>query len=182
MIEPPQLARRTPLPPQLTRRAGVLGVLAFVLFGIIAFRLWYLQVLTGPQNLAAAAANVQRSIPLPAPRGEILDASGRVLAATRVGAQAAITADYLPPANTTARWHLYERLAHLLHLTPGDIWKVVHSQAWPGYQPAPIKDNLTTYQLVYLAERTRSWFPGVVGALGEPAQVSGGRHRRRGAR
>ncbi|HLW95302.1 MAG TPA: hypothetical protein VKS25_08005, partial [Solirubrobacteraceae bacterium] len=86
MIEPP-LQRRTPLPPQLTRRVGVLGVLAFVLFAIIAFRLWYLQVLTGPQNVALATANVWRSIPLPAPRGEIVDSSGRVaLATTRVGA------------------------------------------------------------------------------------------------
>ena len=101
MIEdvPPQLARRLPLPPQLSRRAGGLGVLAFALFAIITFRLWYLQVLTGPQNVARATANVERSIPLPPPRGEILDSSGRVaLATTRVGTQAAITADRLPPA------------------------------------------------------------------------------------
>ena len=78
MIEdiPPQLARRLPLPPQLSRRAGVLGVLAFVArSAIITFRLWYLQVLTGPQNAARASANVERSIPLPAPRGEILDSA-----------------------------------------------------------------------------------------------------------
>ena len=54
----------------------MLGVLAFVLFGIITFRLWYLQVLTGPQNAARATANVERAIPLPAPRGEILDSGG----------------------------------------------------------------------------------------------------------
>ena len=65
MIEPP-LQRRTPLPPQLTRRVGVLGVLAFVLFGIIAFRLWYLQVLTGTQNEAVANLNVDRPIPIAA--------------------------------------------------------------------------------------------------------------------
>jgi penicillin-binding protein 2 len=60
VIEHPQLPRRTPVPPQLTRRVGVLGVIAFALFGIIAFRLWYLEVLTGPQNVAVANANVER--------------------------------------------------------------------------------------------------------------------------
>ena len=97
MIEPP-LQRRAPLPPQLTRRVGALGILTFVLFAIIVFRLWYLQVLTSTQNVALAMANSQRSIPIPAPRGEIVDRYGRVLATTRVAAQVAIIADYLPGA------------------------------------------------------------------------------------
>jgi len=157
---PPQLARRTPLPPQLTRRAGAIGVLAFALFGIITFRLWYLQVLTAPQNTALATLNEQRTIPLPAPRGEILDAGGAVLADTQVGAQASITADYLPPAKTSARWQVYVRLSRLLHIPAKQIWQVIEGQQWPGYQPAPIMDNLTPYQLTYL-EIHASWFPGV---------------------
>ncbi|MGH2850257.1 MAG: hypothetical protein ACRDLP_06540, partial [Solirubrobacteraceae bacterium] len=89
MIEPP-LQRRAPLPPQLTRRVGVLGAIAFVLFAIIVFRLWYLQVLTSPQNAAVATANVERAIPIPAPRGTILDRNGSVLATSRVGAAVGI--------------------------------------------------------------------------------------------
>jgi penicillin-binding protein 2 len=163
---PPQLARRLPLPPQLTRRVGVLGVLAFALFGIIAFRLWYLQVLTGPQNVAVATANVERSIPLQAPRGDILDSGGVVLADTQVGAEAAITADDLPPANTKARWNVYVRLGRLLHLRPTDIWQVVSGPkgdgkpAWPGYEPSPIADSLTTYQWLTIKLHPRE-FPGV---------------------
>jgi hypothetical protein len=95
VIEPP-LQRRAPLPPQLTRRVGVLGAIAFVLFAIIVFRLWYLQVLTSPQNAAVATANVERSIPIPAPRGTILDRNGGVLATSRVGAAVGIIADDLP--------------------------------------------------------------------------------------
>ena len=101
MIESP-LQRRAPLPPQLTRRVGVLGVLAFVLFAIIAFRLWYLQVLTGTQNVAMATANVVRDIPIPAPRGQILDTNGAVLATYRVAPQVAIVADDLPPPGPRA--------------------------------------------------------------------------------
>jgi len=157
---PPQLARRLPLPPQLTRRAGVLGVLAFALFAIIAFRLWYLQVLTGPQNVRLATANVERSIPLPAPRGQILDSQGRVIASTRVGAQAAITADDLPAARTRARWQLYVRLARLLGMKPGDIYRIIAAQTTPGYQPAPIKDDIGRAAEVTLEEHARE-FPGV---------------------
>jgi len=68
VIESP-LQRRAPLPPQLTRRVSVLGIVVFLLFGVIAFRLWYLQVLTGTQNAAKATANIVRDITVPAPRG-----------------------------------------------------------------------------------------------------------------
>jgi penicillin-binding protein 2 len=168
---PPQLARRLPLPPQLTRRAGVLGVIAFVLFGIISFRLWYLQVLTGPQNVARATANVERSIPLPAPRGEILDAKGNVMASTRVGEEAAITADDLPPDTCThtahpvcvdspARLRLYRRLGRLLAMAPSDIRRIIDGGQTPAYQPAPIADDIARRALVYLQEHARA-FPGV---------------------
>ena len=40
--------RRPPITPQLAVRVAVLGGVAFVLFAIIFFRLWFLQVLTQP--------------------------------------------------------------------------------------------------------------------------------------
>lgn len=63
--------------PQLALRVAILGGVALVLFGIIFFRLWYLQILTGEQYVQQAKANDQRMLPIPAPRGEILDRSGR---------------------------------------------------------------------------------------------------------
>jgi penicillin-binding protein 2 len=55
----------------LGRRVELLGLLAFVLFAVVAFRLWYLQILTGHRNVSLANANVARDIAIPAPRGEI---------------------------------------------------------------------------------------------------------------
>ena len=115
MIEAP-LQRRAPLPPQLTRRVGVLGVVAFALFGIIAFRLWYLQVLTGTQNAARATANVVQPIAVPAPRGNILAADGSILATARNAIQVSVVKDDLPPEGP-AREALYKRLAHVLGLS-----------------------------------------------------------------
>ena len=54
MIDP-VTERRPPITPQLALRVAVLGVLAFALFGIVFFRLWYLQVLSGEDYLAAGA-------------------------------------------------------------------------------------------------------------------------------
>ena len=46
-----------PITPQLAWRVAVLGGIAFVLFGVVFFRLWYLQVLTGQDYVVQASAN-----------------------------------------------------------------------------------------------------------------------------
>lgn len=81
MIEPAD--RRVPISPQLAVRVASLGTIAFILFGIIFFRLWFLQVLSGDQFLAEASKNRVREQPVPAPRGEIVDRSGNVLVRNR---------------------------------------------------------------------------------------------------
>ena len=47
-----------------------------VFFSVIFFRLWYLQILTGEQYVHQADVNRVRDLPIPAPRGEILDRAG----------------------------------------------------------------------------------------------------------
>jgi penicillin-binding protein 2 len=67
--------RRPPITPQLALRVAGVGVVAFVLFGIVFFRLWYLQVLDGDKYLAQARDNRVRIERIAAPRGQIVDAS-----------------------------------------------------------------------------------------------------------
>lgn len=81
MIEPAD--RRTPISPQLAVRVAGLGVVAFVLFGVIFFRLWFLQVLSGDQFLAEATQNRVRTQPQQAPRGFIVDRDGDPLVENR---------------------------------------------------------------------------------------------------
>ncbi|MGH2913167.1 MAG: penicillin-binding transpeptidase domain-containing protein, partial [Solirubrobacteraceae bacterium] len=73
----PSSEPRGQITPQLGLRVAVLGSFALAMFAIIFFRLWYLQVLTGEQYVHQAKVNDQRVLPVPAPRGEILDRSGR---------------------------------------------------------------------------------------------------------
>jgi penicillin-binding protein 2 len=39
--------RRGPITPQLALRVAIIGGVCLVMFGVIFFRLWYLQVLSG---------------------------------------------------------------------------------------------------------------------------------------
>jgi penicillin-binding protein 2 len=68
-----------PVSPQLALRVAILGSIALVMFGIIFFRLWYLQVLTGEKYVQQAQANDQRGLPIAAPRGEIVDRTGTAI-------------------------------------------------------------------------------------------------------
>jgi penicillin-binding protein 2 len=75
--------RRPPISPQLAIRVAGAGVVAFVLFGIVFFRLWYLQVLDGDKYLAQARENRVRTERIQAPRGQILDAKNVTLVDNR---------------------------------------------------------------------------------------------------
>jgi penicillin-binding protein 2 len=68
---------------RLALRIALFGGVAVVLFGVLFFRLWLLQVIDGEKYLAEAKNNRTRSFRTSAPRGEILDRSGKVLVANR---------------------------------------------------------------------------------------------------
>ena len=119
-------------------------------------------MLTGTQNVALATANVVREIPIAAPRGDILDRNGNVLATYRIAPEVAIVADDLPPGGPKRR-ALYRRLAGVLGMSWQNIKATVDNLAVapPRYAPTAIKDDVGIPALVYLKERARD-FPGVV--------------------
>jgi penicillin-binding protein 2 len=90
--------RRPPITPQLAMRVAVLGGIAFVLFAIVFFRLWFLQVLSGEDYVSQARDNRVRKVRIEAPRGDIVDRHGTVLVKTRVAAVVQITPGSLPDA------------------------------------------------------------------------------------
>jgi penicillin-binding protein 2 len=106
MIEPGQVQDRPPITPQLALRVAVLGGIAFVLFAIIFFRLWFLQVLSGDQYLAQARDNRVRSLRIQAPRGDIVDRNGNVLVENRAATVVQLDPEKLPVAerNAAATW------------------------------------------------------------------------------
>ena len=106
---------RTPPPvsPQLALRVAVLSSVALVMFAIIFFRLWFLQVLSGEQYVQQANANDVRPLPIPAPRGQILDRTGQPIVSSRTTNAVQIVPSALPPAGRP-RLAVYRRLGALL--------------------------------------------------------------------
>ena len=90
--------RVPPITPQLALRVAVLGVIAFALFGIVFFRLWYLQVLSGDQYLRQARDNRVRELSVQAPRGAVLDRNGDPLVENRVATVVKLDPERLPAA------------------------------------------------------------------------------------
>jgi penicillin-binding protein 2 len=88
--------RRPAITPQLAVRVAILGGFAFVLFAIVFFRLWFLQVLSGEDYVAKARENRVRKVRIEAPRGDIVDRDGRVLVETRVAAVVQMVPESLP--------------------------------------------------------------------------------------
>ncbi|HYH91453.1 MAG TPA: hypothetical protein VEX67_19630, partial [Solirubrobacteraceae bacterium] len=96
---PPNLEERRPaITPQLAVRVAVLGGFAFVLFAVIFFRLWFLQVLSGEDYVTQARENRVRKIKIEAPRGDIVDRDGNRLVRTRVAPVVQIVPSGLPDA------------------------------------------------------------------------------------
>src|SRR5690349_19701698 len=88
--------RLRPITPQLAWRVAVLGGIAFVLFGIVFFRLWYLQVLTGEEARVSASQNGRRTEKIEAPRGDIVDRNGVPLVTTKQAAVVQLVPSTLP--------------------------------------------------------------------------------------
>ncbi len=152
--------RRPPITPQLAFRVAVIGGLALIMFAVIFFRLWYLQILSGDKYLADANNNRVREIKVEAPRGEILDRDGRVLVDNRVGLAVKVRPDEIPPPGPR-RNALYDRLAKTLRMKPAVVRKSVESQfkAQP-FVSATVKQDVQFPAVSYLAEHARD-FPGV---------------------
>jgi len=163
MIAPP--GSRTPITPALALRVAVLGGLALVLFAIIFFRLWYLQVLSGDHFVSLANENRVRNERIQAPRGAIVDRNGTLLVDSRQATAIQIDPGKLP-TRAAARLAVYRNLGRLLDERPERIQALVIKQRkLLPYANVTIKTDVPTSLRDFLSERLRD-YPGVV-----PAQI-----------
>jgi penicillin-binding protein 2 len=157
----PSDPRMPPVSPQLALRVAVLGGGALLMFAIIFFRLWFLQVLSGEQYVEQANANDVRPLLIPAPRGQILDREGQPIVSSRVTNAVQIVPSALPPAGAP-RLALYGRLGKLLGMSGAHIQALVErGRTAVPYAPVTIKTDAGRGVLTVLAERQNE-FTGVV--------------------
>jgi penicillin-binding protein 2 len=152
--------RRPTLTPQLAFRVAVIGGVALVMFAVIFFRLWYLQVLSGDNYVAAARENRVREIKVQAPRGEIVDRHGQSLVVNRSSMSIKLTPDKLPERRAD-RVELYRKLAKLVDLKPRRLTRRVERElrALPFAKPT-IKQDVDPRLVAFVLERQEE-FPGV---------------------
>jgi penicillin-binding protein 2 len=152
--------RMPPVSPQMAFRVAILGGIAVVMFAVIFFRLWYLQVLTGERYVQEAASNSVRDLPIAAPRGQIFDREGKPIAASTVTNAVQIVPSALPPAGAP-RLALYARLGRLLGMSPQHVQAlVIKGRTALPYAPVTIKTDAGRGVLTVLAERQNA-YPGV---------------------
>ena len=152
--------RRPAITPQLALRVAIFGGIALVLFAIVFFRLWYLQVLSGDEYVSQANDNRVREVRIQAPRGDIVDREGQVLVTNRQATVIQVEPGELPEEGPR-RDAFYERLARVLRMKPERLERIVtEQQALLPYANVTVKTDAPRSVLNYLQERKRA-YPGV---------------------
>ena len=157
-------------PPSVALRVVLLATLAVCLIGIIVFRLWFLQILSAQQYVAQANDNRLRTVTVLAPRGTILDSTGKVLVDNRPGLAVGIRPMDVP-AGPGQLDHLVVRLARLLDMHPYEVrqalvrqvgvpWKQVVAGQGIQYDFVTVKQDTSRRTVSYLLEHTQ-FYPGV---------------------
>lgn len=138
-------------------RLTVILVVVICLFLALFARLWFLQVVNAPQAQATARDQGVKIIYTPAPRGEILDAEGDVLAGNRISEVIEVT-DRLQALSDPA---LLSRLAALVGMTVPQLKTAINNtDVSPSYAPAVIVTDAAPSEILYIQEH-QSLFPGV---------------------
>ena len=146
------------LTPGLAVRVGILGIVALAIFGLLFFRLWSLQVLSGERYLKAAQNNQLRTIRVEAPRGPILDAEGRVIVGNVPGTAVKLWVGDMPKKQ--GRYTMIKRLASVLDVPAGRLAQEVDDRRVDPLTPITVKTAVHDDQVYYLQEHA-SEFPGV---------------------
>src|SRR6185312_2981688 len=172
-LTPPE-DRRPPITPQLAMRVAIIGGFALAMFAIVFFRLWFLQVLSGDQYLAQASTNRVRDISIQAPRGEMLDRTGRVLVEDRRAVAVVVSPPKLP-SDPAARTRELARLSRAIGASTRphacrvgrqvvramDVDCLVRRGVWNlPYADVTVSTDVHPAVYDYLGERAQE-FPGV---------------------
>jgi len=162
--------------PSVALRVAIMVGIAVVLFAVILFRLWFLQILSGQQFVAQANDNRLRSVKLVAPRGTITDRKGETIVQNRPGLAVGVRLMDVPAGQLDSE---VVGLAGVLHMNPGRVrgdivdhlrpswptgvpigWKAVVDGKVESLDLVVVKEDASRKVVSYLLEHRLS-FPGV---------------------
>jgi penicillin-binding protein 2 len=137
----------------------ILRTIIVLVFGILAGRLWYVQVVMGSYYKAQADTSKIRLEPVQALRGIIYDSKGRQLVWNAPSWNAEIVPHGIPAGQAHA---IYSLLSKLLggNPSPSKIASIVKQNEWQPYAPAVVKQQISSSQAMLIMQlHTR--LPGV---------------------
>ncbi len=149
------------LTPKLARRVALLSALVVIGFAALFMRLWALQVLSGSQYAARAAANQVRTVRVQAPRGTIVDQHGNVLVANEPVTSVELSPSGLPKDYATRVAEL-RALAQVTGVSVRRLTNLILERRKFGdmLDPIVVRTRATGPMLTYLEERSAQ-FPGL---------------------
>jgi len=145
---------------RLSLRVAVVGGVGVVLFAILFFRLWNLQVFSGDKYLAEAKNNRTREFKEIAPRGDILDRNGDVLVDNRTSLALQLNTAKLPRDPDEERAEL-ARLGQLAHMSLRKVRRTIaEGEEVAAGAPVTLRRDVG-FDLVAYVEENQDEFPGV---------------------
>ena len=132
-----------------------------VLFGIIGFRLWYLQILSGDQFVQNSVSNREREVIIEAPRGGIYDRNGVPLVQNRAGLSVGFLAMDMPEPDTDEFYTEIYSLAEILDLPPAQLLADYDKAKSEPHKTYVVKEDVDENTVVAYLEEHNEQFPGV---------------------
>ena len=143
-------------PNELQRRGRSAAILASLAIGVLLTAFFRTQIVEHAQFALQSDDNRLNEVPLPAPRGMILDRNGQVIAENIPGYSVAMLSPKADSLRATLR-----RLSSILPMTDSQIEVVVRRYRAAPARPAVILSD-ATFEQVSMLEEERSRFPSLV--------------------
>jgi len=152
------------------KRLTGLGIAVVLLFLILTFNLWRLQIAKASYYAELAAGNVMKNVTTPSVRGEIVDSKGVVL--VRSVPKFALTLDWIDLQDVNKDWkEVVAKLAAYIkpywpyanqsvELITEDIFVMIRNQQWESYRPVVILEDVPPDLQAIIAEHSNE-LPGV---------------------
>src|SRR6266446_2315893 len=127
-------------------RLTAVQYIILVIFLVLAYGLWRLQVVSSEFYAALAEKNKTREVPILAPRGKILDRAGREIVTNYPSFTALLLRDSTRDLTVDA-----DLIAQGLHLDPREVRERLRKFAGtPQYQPIYLKEDITQDELAFI--------------------------------
>jgi penicillin-binding protein 2 len=141
-----------------SKRLIALGVVSMSLIGLLAVRMWFMQVVDAPAIAETVTANRTRTVVLLPERGRIFDADGRILADNeRV---LTVTVERSVIRRSADRLALFQRLSGPLRTPVETLEERYQSKRYDPLLPLPVKEGVNEETVLFLRERVED-YPGV---------------------